>query len=101
MGAPAVVDFEKGAVVKAGNLGWDDVPLRDLLAQQLRVPVALDNDFVTWTNYANQYWPAKYLIDRMRGEIALESTPGSGTTLRIRLPVSDNGNGTGSQGLSS
>ena len=44
VGAPAVVDFEKGTVVKAGNLGWDDVPLRDLLAQQLRVPVALDND---------------------------------------------------------
>ena len=30
----------------------------------IRYPVALDNDFVTWTNYANQYWPAKYLIDR-------------------------------------
>jgi cytochrome c biogenesis protein CcdA/thiol-disulfide isomerase/thioredoxin len=27
--------------------------------------VALDNDFDTWTAYANQYWPAKYLIDRM------------------------------------
>jgi thiol-disulfide isomerase/thioredoxin len=30
----------------------------------IRYPVALDNDFVTWTSYANQYWPAKYLIDR-------------------------------------
>ena len=30
----------------------------------IHYPVALDNDFVTWTNYANQYWPAKYLIDR-------------------------------------
>ncbi|HEU4941730.1 MAG TPA: thioredoxin family protein [Gaiellaceae bacterium] len=30
----------------------------------VRYPVALDNDFVTWTEYANQYWPAKYLIDR-------------------------------------
>ena len=30
----------------------------------IRYPVALDNDFVTWTAYANQYWPAKYLIDR-------------------------------------
>jgi cytochrome c biogenesis protein CcdA/thiol-disulfide isomerase/thioredoxin len=26
--------------------------------------VALDNDYDTWTAYANQYWPAKYLIDR-------------------------------------
>ena len=27
-------------------------------------PVALDNDFGTWNAYANQYWPANYLMDR-------------------------------------
>jgi len=27
-------------------------------------PVALDNDFVTWSNYSNRFWPAKYLIDK-------------------------------------
>jgi cytochrome c biogenesis protein CcdA/thiol-disulfide isomerase/thioredoxin len=26
-------------------------------------PIALDNDYATWTNYRNQYWPAHYLID--------------------------------------
>ncbi|MGH3132511.1 MAG: cytochrome c biogenesis protein DipZ [Gaiellaceae bacterium] len=26
--------------------------------------VALDNDFATWRAYRNQYWPAKYLVDR-------------------------------------
>ena len=26
-------------------------------------PVALDNDYVTWNNYSNRYWPAKYLVD--------------------------------------
>jgi cytochrome c biogenesis protein CcdA/thiol-disulfide isomerase/thioredoxin len=30
----------------------------------IRYPVALDNDFATWRAYANEYWPAKYLIDR-------------------------------------
>ena len=30
----------------------------------LRYPVGLDNDFATWRAYQNQYWPAKYLIDR-------------------------------------
>ena len=30
----------------------------------IRYPVALDNDFATWRAYSNQYWPAKYLIDR-------------------------------------
>lgn len=27
-------------------------------------PVAMDNNFVTWNNFANKYWPAHYLIDR-------------------------------------
>jgi cytochrome c biogenesis protein CcdA/thiol-disulfide isomerase/thioredoxin len=27
-------------------------------------PVALDNDYSTWNAFRNQYWPAKYLIDR-------------------------------------
>jgi len=31
-------------------------------------PVALDNDYSTWNAFRNQYWPAKYLIDR-RGHL--------------------------------
>ena len=27
-------------------------------------PVALDNDYVTWTEYSNDAWPADYLVDR-------------------------------------
>ena len=30
----------------------------------LRYPIALDNEYGTWTAWSNQYWPAKYLIDR-------------------------------------
>jgi len=30
----------------------------------LDYPIALDNDFATWGAWHNQYWPAKYLIDR-------------------------------------
>jgi cytochrome c biogenesis protein CcdA/thiol-disulfide isomerase/thioredoxin len=26
-------------------------------------PIAQDNNYSTWTNYRNQYWPAEYLID--------------------------------------
>jgi cytochrome c biogenesis protein CcdA/thiol-disulfide isomerase/thioredoxin len=29
----------------------------------LSYPVVQDNDYGTWNAYANQYWPAKYLID--------------------------------------
>lgn len=44
IGAPGPVDVERGTVIKSGNLGWTDEPLRDLMASALGVPVALDND---------------------------------------------------------
>lgn len=31
-------------------------------------PIALDNDYETWTAYSNEYWPAEYLVDR-RGRV--------------------------------
>jgi thiol-disulfide isomerase/thioredoxin len=33
-------------------------------AANIHYPVALDNKFATWNAYNNQYWPAKYLIDK-------------------------------------
>jgi len=32
-------------------------------ALHITYPVALDNDYTTWNNYQNLYWPAEYLID--------------------------------------
>src|SRR6202035_5532652 len=34
-------------------------------ARQLGVayPIALDNQYTTWSAYQNNYWPAEYLID--------------------------------------
>ena len=29
----------------------------------IRYPVAQDNDYSTWNNFNNEYWPAEYLID--------------------------------------
>src|SRR5262249_32757008 len=34
----------------------------------LTYPIAIDNDFATWTLYRNQAWPAKYLFDA-RGQL--------------------------------
>jgi cytochrome c biogenesis protein CcdA/thiol-disulfide isomerase/thioredoxin len=52
-----------------------------IAANRLRYPVALDNEYATWSAWGNQYWPAKYLIDargRVRyahfGEGAYEET---------------------------
>jgi cytochrome c biogenesis protein CcdA/thiol-disulfide isomerase/thioredoxin len=41
---------------------------RAIARNDLRYPVAQDNDFATWRAYGNQYWPAKYLIDA-RGRV--------------------------------
>ena len=30
----------------------------------LEYPIALDNDFMTWNAYQNQYWPGTYLLDK-------------------------------------
>jgi len=31
---------------------------------KIKYPVGMDNDYSTWNNYENRYWPAKYLIDK-------------------------------------
>ena len=35
-------------------------------------PVMQDNDYKTWDNYSNEYWPAEYLIDK-EGDIVHEN----------------------------
>lgn len=44
VGAPGTVDYATGAVRFAPNLRWHEVPLRDLLAARLGLPVRVDND---------------------------------------------------------
>jgi glucokinase len=41
---PGVVDAEAGIAGYAANLGWRDVALREVLAAQLQLPVAIEND---------------------------------------------------------
>jgi glucokinase len=44
IGVPSVVEFRTGRVVSSVNVPLDDVPLRHVLADRLRVPVFVDND---------------------------------------------------------
>ncbi len=44
IGAPSAIDIDKGLVLSSGNLGWKNVPLRDIMEERLRLPVRLDND---------------------------------------------------------
>ncbi|GGV04102.1 ROK family protein [Kitasatospora aureofaciens] len=41
---PGIVDEAAGAVVLAANLGWHRLPVRDWLAEELGLPVALGHD---------------------------------------------------------
>jgi glucokinase len=44
LGVASMVDFAAGIAVHSVHLPLQDVPLRDLLAQRLRLPVVVDND---------------------------------------------------------
>lgn len=44
LGVPGPLDLEHGVIVQAPNLGWRDVPLRDMVADALGCPVVMDND---------------------------------------------------------
>jgi len=41
---PGLVDTQEGLVCKAVNLGWEDIPLRNLLANRFQVPIYIGND---------------------------------------------------------
>lgn len=43
-GAPGPLDTREGVVLLTPNLGWVNLPLRQLLADRLGLPTALDND---------------------------------------------------------
>jgi thiol-disulfide isomerase/thioredoxin len=52
--------------VHAPEYAFEHVPANVLASakqQGIKYPIALDNNFDTWTAYGNQYWPAEYLID--------------------------------------
>jgi glucokinase len=44
VGAPGPLDRKQGLVVVAPNLGWRNVPLRDIVSARLGIPVTIDND---------------------------------------------------------
>jgi glucokinase len=41
---PGIVDDQRGVAVASANLGWQDVPLRQMLQQHTGLPVALGHD---------------------------------------------------------
>lgn len=44
IGSPGPLDREKGVVLLTPNLGWTNLPLRDLVSEAVGLPATLDND---------------------------------------------------------
>ncbi|HSR53573.1 MAG TPA: ROK family protein [Acidobacteriota bacterium] len=59
--SPGPLDFESGRIVETPNLKWKDVPIRDMLAEKLSLPVVLEGDAIAatygewWTGAARPY----------------------------------------------
>jgi glucokinase-like ROK family protein len=57
LGVPGLVDWRSGRLLFAPNLGWRDVPLRDLIANEFRTMVVLENE-ATLAALGEQYFGA-------------------------------------------
>jgi glucokinase len=44
IGSPGPLDRQRGIVIVTPNLGWRDYPLRDRVAERVKLPATLDND---------------------------------------------------------
>ena len=53
IGAPGAVDPNTGTVIKAVNLDWEDYPLADVLGEEFKWPITVDNDVnvAAWGEY--------------------------------------------------
>jgi predicted NBD/HSP70 family sugar kinase len=58
LGVGGTIDT-RGTVHNAGFLGWDDVPLADLLRERLALPVRVANDVVALTTGVHTFGPAR------------------------------------------
>ncbi|AYO29965.1 ROK family transcriptional regulator [Biomaibacter acetigenes] len=44
IGVPGIVNYEKGLVLMAPNLKWENVNLKDIIEEKLNIPVFIDNE---------------------------------------------------------
>jgi predicted NBD/HSP70 family sugar kinase len=84
IGAPGMTDVRRGVVIEAVNLsGWTDVALKDLVAREFDVPVAVDND-------VNMAALGEYWVGCAKGEpnfvfVALGRGVGAGIMIEGRI----------------
>lgn len=89
IGSPGPLDRATGTVINTPNLGWRNFPLRDLVANAVKLPAALDND-ANCATYGEWWMGAARHVDTLVG-LTLGTGIGGGIVLdgKIFHGVSD------------
>jgi glucokinase len=97
IGVPSVVDVEKGIVFNATNIpSWDRVPLKDILEEEFRMPVVVNNDVNCFILGEHQFGLAKGL----KNVVGISSGTGLGAGIVINNQLYNGSNcGAGEIGL--
>ncbi|MBN2707813.1 MAG: ROK family protein [Calditrichaceae bacterium] len=59
IGAPGAVDVKRNIILKAPNLGWENIKINKLIEKELNIPVYLDNDVNLGVLGEQQYGAAR------------------------------------------
>jgi glucokinase len=84
VGVPSIVEFETGRVVSSVNVPLADVPLRQVLAARLGVPVFVDND-ATVAGLAEAHDDQLRLVSRNLVMLTIGTGVGGGIVLGGRI----------------
>jgi glucokinase len=84
VGVPSAVDFKSGRIVNSANIPLADVPVREVLAQRLGVPVFVDND-ATVAALAEAHDDEMVMVARDLVMITIGTGIGSGLVLGGRI----------------
>jgi glucokinase len=79
IGSPGPLDRKTGTVINTPNLGWRNFPLRDLIANQVKLPCTLDND-ANCATYGEWWLGAGRNVDTLVG-LTLGTGIGGGIVL--------------------
>lgn len=83
IGSPGPLDRETGVVIETPNLGWTDLPLRDLLSEATGLRATLDND-ANCATFGEWWQGAGRGVDHLVG-LTLGTGIGGGIILNGRL----------------
>ncbi|CAN5739987.1 glucokinase [soil metagenome] len=83
IGSPGPLNRATGTVINTPNLGWRNFPLRDLIANAVRLPATLDND-ANCATYGEWWLGAGREVDTLVG-LTLGTGIGGGIVLSGRI----------------